>query len=433
MQVSQVLKESVVTITDVNGEEQNLTTNENGNYAATVPTGDTIIDIDESTLPGGSTQTEGDNPTTVTVPEDGIASDVDGFSPPEDAATVAGIVYEDTNGNGTQDANESGIEGVTITVTDIDGHTQTLTTDENGSYEVTVPAGDTIVDINESTLPGGSTQTEGDNPTTLTAVEDETVEDVDGYEPPVDAGEITGVIYEDTNGNGVQDADEPGIEGVEVTITDSEGNEQTLSTDENGTYTATVPSGEAVIDIDESTLPANMTQTEGTDPTTVTVPANGTATDVDGFEPSDPADPENELGTLIGIVYEDTNGNGVQDADEPGIEGVTVTITDSQSNIQTLITDENGSYETIVPAGTVLVDIEQSDIDETFTQTEGTDPTTVTVPVGGEGTDVDGFAPKQLLLTVNAFCENGVPYIDYDIQLIGLDPTGQNSNIDMDK
>jgi hypothetical protein len=40
-----------------------------------------------------------------------------------------------------------------------------------------------------------------------------------------------------------------------------------------------------------------------------------------------------------------------------------------------------------------LVDIEQSDIDGTFTRTEGTDPTTVTVPAGGTGSDIDGFAP----------------------------------------
>ena len=65
----------------------------------------------------------------------------------------------------------------------------------------------------------------------------------------------------------------------------------------------------------------------------------------------------------IGVVYEDTNGNGTQDAGEPGIVGVDVTITDSEGRIQTLVTDVNGTYSVTVPAGDALVDIDQSDID----------------------------------------------------------------------
>jgi len=140
----------------------------------------------------------------------------------------------------------------------------------------------------------------------------------------------------------------------------------------------------------ESTLPGGSTQTAGDDITVVNVPANGTATDSDGYQP-----PANQ-GTLNGVVYEDTNGNGTQDMGEPGISGVDVTVTDSEGNIQTLVTDTDGKYTTTVPAGTTLVDIEQSDINPTFTRTEGTDPTTVIVPANGTATDVDGFAPPTV-------------------------------------
>ncbi|MCI5140616.1 MAG: hypothetical protein D3909_02585, partial [Candidatus Electrothrix sp. ATG1] len=377
----------VVAITDSEGGIQTLITDANGNYAANVPAGDTIVDIDATTLPTGFTQTQGTDPTTVTVPAGGIGSDVDGFEPPADAGRLEGVVYSDTNGDGVQNPGEPGIAGVTVTITDNSGGTQVLTTDGNGAYGATVPAGATTVDIDETTLPGGSTQTQGTDPTVVTVVAGETATDIDGYQPPADVGTVTGLIYEDTNGNGSQDAGEPGIPGVAVEVTDSDGNVQTVTTDANGNYTALVPAGDTSLNVDESTLPGGSTQTQGTDITVVTVPAGGTANDVDGYAPAA------DSGTITGVVYEDSNGNSTQDAGEPGIPGVAVTITDSEGRIQTLITDANGEYTATVPAGSTLVDIEQSDIDGTFTRTQGTDPTTVTVPAGGIGSDIDGFAP----------------------------------------
>ena len=90
-------------------------------------------------------------------------------------------------------------------------------------------------------------------------------------------------MYEDTNGNGIQDQGEPGIGGVDVIITDSLGESQTVTTDDTGMYMAEVPAGPAVVDIDEGTLPPGYVQTGGTDPTTLNVPPGGTATDSDGF------------------------------------------------------------------------------------------------------------------------------------------------------
>ena len=72
---------------------------------------------------------------------------------------------------------------------------------------------------------------------------------------------------------------EPNLPGVDVVITDSQGGTQTVTTDANGDYSATVPAGSTTADIDESTLPAGSAQTAGSDPTTVNVPAGGSAND----------------------------------------------------------------------------------------------------------------------------------------------------------
>ena len=83
---------------------------------------------------------------------------------------------------------------------------------------------------------------------------------------------VFGRIFEDTNGNGVQDAGEPDLAGVNVVITDSEGNTQTVTTNANGDWTATVPPGNTTADVDENTLPKGMVQTAGTDPSTFNAP-----------------------------------------------------------------------------------------------------------------------------------------------------------------
>ena len=76
----------------------------------------------------------------------------------------------------------------------------------------------------------------------------------------------------------------PGIGGVDLVIFDSVGGSQTVTTNNNGRYSATVPAGPVIIDIDEETLPEGAKQTVGSDPTRVTVPSGGTATDEDGFQ-----------------------------------------------------------------------------------------------------------------------------------------------------
>jgi hypothetical protein len=100
--------------------------------------------------------------------------------------------------------------------------------------------------------------------------------------PPTATGAVKGTVFEDTNNNGKQDPGEQGILNVDVVITDKNGDTQTVTTNSNGEYKTIVPAGSIVIDIDETTLPPGFVQTVGTNPTTVTVPAGGVATDLDG-------------------------------------------------------------------------------------------------------------------------------------------------------
>ncbi|HPL75024.1 MAG TPA: SdrD B-like domain-containing protein, partial [Candidatus Sumerlaeota bacterium] len=155
-----------------------------------------------------------------------------------------------------------------------------------------------------TTLPAGSVLTAGSDPqTVIVPGGSNAATDPVGYQQQ---GTISGHIFNDINGNGVQDAGEPDLSGVDVVITDSLGGTQTVTTDVNGNYTATVPAGSTTANIDETTVPAGSVLTAGSDPQTVIVPGgSNAATDPVGYQ---------QQGTISGHIFNDINGNGVQDA-----------------------------------------------------------------------------------------------------------------------
>lgn len=323
-------------------------------------------------------------------------------------AYVFGNLYIDTNGNGVRDPGEPGVANVDVTITDGDGATFIVSTDTNGDWEKYVKPGVIIVDINQldPDYPTGYTQTEGEDPTIVVApIAANTNGGNDGFYLPAD---INGHLYLDTNGNGTQDLLEPDLALVDVIITDSDNNVQTVTSDVNGNWTATVPPGSTVVDVDENdpNYPTGYTQTEGDDPTTViAVAGQNTDAGIDGYYLDS---------SLAGRIYEDSNGNGTQDAGEPGIADLDVIVTDINGTVYTVSTDINGDWSISVPPGTATVDIDNNDpqYPTNSAQTEGNDPTTV-IAVAGIITDggTDGFSP---CLTVEAwvYLEGGAIFAD---------------------
>ncbi|WP_024768877.1 gliding motility-associated C-terminal domain-containing protein [Aquimarina macrocephali] len=126
---------------------------------------------------------------------------------------------------------------------------------------------------------------------------------------PAPNGTITGHLYSDLNDNSTQDIGEPDLEGVDVNIIDVNGVEQIVTTDLNGDYIANVPVGATIVDIDNTTLPLGSLQTEGTDPTTVTVIGTGiTIEENNGFIVI--ADVDDQIIVYTGIS---PNGDGIND------------------------------------------------------------------------------------------------------------------------
>ncbi|MDM8539627.1 SdrD B-like domain-containing protein [Desulfococcaceae bacterium HSG9] len=366
-----------------------------------LPPGDYTVKVDTSTLPPGLAQTydadgglDAQSSLTLASGEQNLDQD---FGYNYDGA-IGDTVWLDLDGDGVQDAGEAGIPGVTINLYDGDGNlVGTVATDSDGKYLFDeLPPGDYTVKVDTSTLPPGLAQTydaDGglDSQSSLTLGPGEQNLDQDfGYQPP--SGSIGDTIWSDTNGNGVQDAGEPGIPGVTVYLYDGSGNlVDTQVTDANGHYLFTdLPAGDYTIKVDIATLPPGLVQTyddagDLDSQSSLTLCAGCVNLDQDfGYQ--------SPLGSIGDTVWLDTDANGAQDAGEPGISGVTVYLYDGAGNlIATTVTDANGHYLfTDLPAGDYTVKVDISTLPPGLAQTY----------------DADGGLDSQSSLTLCAGCTN---------------------------
>jgi hypothetical protein len=326
------------------------------------------VRLDSSTLPNGMVQTYdrdglgSANLTEVVLPEATVLTDVDFGYDASTSTTVSGRVYIDTNGNGQQDIGENGLANQNVIVTDALGGVQVVVTEANGDWSASVVPGNASVKVDESDpqYPTGYTQTEGSDPSNVLAVNGQnTNAGTDGYYLPAT---LTGKLYIDTNGNGTQDLSEPNLPNVDVLITDVLGNTQTVTTNSNGVWSATVPPGSTTANIVESDpdYPTGYTQTEGTDPTT-TVAVAGTTTNsgTDGFflggsiSGITQVDKDyNDVGdlTLNNVTYRllnDSDNTPVDDPNQPGVQDYVIVST-------------NGAYQFInLPPGQYTVQQDQ--------------------------------------------------------------------------
>ncbi|MFN2261236.1 MAG: gliding motility-associated C-terminal domain-containing protein, partial [Psychroflexus sp.] len=407
-----------VEITDALGETTILETDANGDWSLELPIGDAIsnIDVNDPDFPTGATQTEGTNPTTITILSGQTLNEIDGFY---ETGTLTGHLYFDENGNGTQDGNEPNMPGVNVEITDALGETTILETDANGDWSLELPIGDAIsnIDINDPDFPTGATQTEGTNPTTTTVLSGQTSTEIDGF---FQSGTLTGHLYFDENGNGTQDGNEPNMPNVDVEITDALGETTILETDANGDWSINLPPGNATSNIDQNDpdFPTGSIQTEGNDPTTTTIISGQTSSEIDGFY---------ETGTLTGHLYFDENGNGTQDENEPNMPNVDVEITDVYGAFQTVTTDANGDWSIDLPVGISVSNINQNDPDfpTGVTQTQGSNPTVSLVTSGFTAQEIDGFYESGTVMGHIYFDINGNGEQDFD------EPNMPNVDVDI--
>ncbi len=347
-------------------------------------------------------------------------------------ASLGDRVWDDANNDGIQDANEQGVAGVTVTLYAGDGTTVlgTTTTDALGNYIFTgLPAGDYIVGF--SNIPAGytfSSANQGGNPETdadadaTTGGKTAVISLKTGEENlTIDAGihaapglaSLGNYVWIDEDINGLQDPEESGIAGVTVTLYDGAGIAiANTTTDANGFYQFTglipgtysvgfsnLPDGYFFTDQDAAGQTANSTSGDANDsdvnPATgktaaVTLVAGQNYPDLD-------AGIATSLAALGNYVWDDLNNDGVQDVNEKGVPGVTVTLYDDAGvPVTSTVTDANGKYyfPNLIP-GDYSVGFSNIPDGATFTIQNSSAGTTAL------DSDVDPATGRTSLITLN--------------------------------
>jgi hypothetical protein len=163
-------------------------------------------------------------------------------------------------------------------------------------------------------------------------------------------------VWKDLNGNGVQDPGEPGISGVTVELRDCNNNVvQSTTTDTNGNYNFTVPEGgQYQVKFQNPVGYVFSPSSQGGD---IAKDSNPDSAGVVACATYLTSDDKIDAGlipliTIGDYVWNDLNGNGVQESGEPGIPGVTVKLRNCvTSDVTTTTTGPLGQYSFTVPAG----------------------------------------------------------------------------------
>lgn len=166
---------------------------------------------------------------------------------------------------------------------------------------------------------------------------------------------ICGVIFNDVNGNGVQDNGEQGMNGGTVYAS----NQSHVAVNANGEYVIVLPVGTYTLYYCAPsgysfTIPVGTPNPNGG---TLSNCATYTVTTSGGHHCGYNFGLQNNTTTICGRVYNDANNNGQYDIGETGIGNVHVEITSSTGTIFHAYTNANGEYCITVPAGTYTIHV----------------------------------------------------------------------------
>ncbi len=319
----------------------------NGDYTVRVVTGTGDMSSGDWTASFDSDGLGSLDQVTVTVPLGGLG--VADFSYYETGDYGIGdTLFYDWDGDGTQDANDEGIAGVSVSLygdsnsndvydPGVDPLIAADTTAPDGTYLFeNLPPGDyiVIVDHNSAGFPDGYTITadpqgalDGRSAVTIVAADD-LAQDF-GYQP-TGSGAIGDTVWRDLNGDGIQSGfGEIGIPNITVTLLADLNGDSTYvtvavtSTDANGNYLfSDLPDGDyrVVVDVADADLPTDAFGYVWSPSTPayhdVTISGGNTDLTADfGFDP---------LGAIGDTIFWDANETGTQDLFEGGVEGALV-------------------------------------------------------------------------------------------------------------
>ncbi len=241
---------------------------------------------------------------------------------------ISGMKYNDLDGNGANDG-EPGMEGWTVQLSKDGSVVNTATTGADGTFRFgdLTPGSYTVAEVEQSgwtrtAPPDGSYSVE-------LADSDATGKDFGNH----GSFAISGTSFLDSNGNGVKDSDETGQAGMSIQLSQNGNVINATTTAQDGSY--------SFHNLAPGTYTISEVAQEGM---TQTVPEGSYTVDLKDADVTGKDFGSRGDLSISGQKYYDINGNGVQDADEPGIPGGAVSLVENGKVVANTTTDDNGMY-----------------------------------------------------------------------------------------
>ena len=305
-------------------------------------------------------------------------------------ADVGGVVFEDLPNQvyGVKESNEVGVANFEVLITNAQGNSQTIITDSNGMWSSTLSA-PVRVEFKNCDSCANPTQFDIDSKGSVVLV-DEDRDDINfgvypkgsyknsanGDKEPIEVGNL---VWDDSDGDGLQSAGEKGIAGVYVELYCNGELVDTAKTDQDGYYLFSTDKGKNNTDSLRYDLGDYLKENNSNNCKIVI----GEQDALDNVVPTDSFKGDNPLldsnGELVGdsveikipntlkagkydydldvgfkpcnvcigdFVWNDANKNGIQDNGEKGIKGVFVTLLNEDGSVNnTVQTDKDGKYK----------------------------------------------------------------------------------------
>ncbi|MEA4906204.1 MAG: sortase [Anaerolineaceae bacterium] len=260
--------------------------------------------------------------------------------------TISGQVRYDTDADGDSTDADNGLAGAVVALVsagctlNVDCPTVTTTSSGLFSFSGLSPGSYTLVETNPSgyysTADSGGANDDSISITLLSGGSYTGNLFLDAL-----SGTIGGLVWDDTDGDGIFDPGESLLSGVTVRLYDGANNlVGTVLSDVDGTYRFTgLTAGTYTL---QETDPAGYSSTT---PNQVSVTLAANSSQTVNFGDLTVAAPIGS-GTIQGVVVDDGNENGVQDPGETVLAGVTITLYDGAGNlVATTTTAADGSYQ----------------------------------------------------------------------------------------
>ncbi|TAK60523.1 MAG: hypothetical protein EPO24_06620 [Bacteroidetes bacterium] len=251
--------------------------------------------------------------------------------------SIHGAIYNDLDADGVKDTNETAVAGALVRITGT--ITDSTYTDANGKYLFDSLSVGNFTLSTDSPPPGKKLLFPSNGFYGITIDSGKLVQTGKDFSI-VDYASLTGSVFEDVNGDGTKQPEEPPVSGWTVKL----GGSLSTLTDSSGTFTFNEVEG-GMYTLSES-LQVGWIQT--------TSPVNHTVDINYGQEATGYSFGVFKTGSIQGIVFEDVNSNTVQDSGDAGISGWAMKLNGTVE--ATAITDSNGFYTfTNLTAGTYTV------------------------------------------------------------------------------